>query len=276
VKKKKKPAPRKSRTPKRFPKPSASAFKPEVHVAPDLNLLYHDAADLFVEVARRAVLGSGRFTVGLCGGTTVPGFFRLLAEEPFRRQVPWKKTYVFWGDERHVPQDSTESNFKLAWDHLLSRVPLPRDHVYPITNGSGTVERAAEKYEKLLKAIWGSRQMPTFDFNLMGVGADGHTAGLFPGKPVLKEKKKWAVGYTPLNGGLERVSLTFPVFNASKLTVVMAQGPAKAAILKDVLEGKSNPPRYPVQYLRPTAGRLIFMLDSAAAAMTKWDSTRES
>lgn len=275
LKKKKKTAPRSPALPKRLPKLASPAFRPEVHVAPDLNLLYHDAADLFVEVARRAVLGAGRFTVGLCGGTTVPGFFRLLAQEPFRRQVPWKKTYVFWGDERHVPQDSVESNFKLAWDHLLSRVALPRDHVYPITNGSETVERAAEKYEKLLKAIWGSRQIPALDFNLMGVGVDGHTAGLFPGKPVLREKKKWVVGYAPVKSGRGRVSLTFPVFNAAQLTVVMAEGSRKAAVLKSVLEGKSTPPRYPAQYLRPAAGRLIFMLDSAAAALTKWDSTRE-
>jgi 6-phosphogluconolactonase len=198
-----------------------------------------------------------------------------LAEEPFRRQIPWKKTFIFWGDDRHVPQDSAESNFKTAWDHLLSRVPLLRSQAYPVTNGAGTPERGAEKYEKLMKAIWGSRQMPAFDFNLMGVGIDGHTAGLFPKHAALKEKKKWVVGLTGVDK-MGRVSLTFPVFNAAKLTVVLAEGSAKAGMLQKVLEGKSDPPKYPVQHLRPTAGRLIFMLDAAAASKTKWDALKES
>ncbi len=262
-------------TPKRLPPQKAPPFRPEVHVAPDLNVLFHDVADLFVEVARRSVLESDRFTVALSGGQTVKGFYRLLAQEPFRRQVPWKKTFLFWGDERHVPQDSLDSNFKLAWDHFLSKVPIPRDQVYPMTNGAGKVEAAGEKYEKLLKAIWGSKQVPRFDFNLLGVGTDGHTASLFPGKPVLGETKRWAVGYPVDEARGGRVTLTLPLLNAARMTVVLAEGAVKARILRDVLEGKSQPPKYPVQYLRPTAGRLIFMLDATAAALTKWDSTRE-
>jgi 6-phosphogluconolactonase len=246
-------------------------FLPEVQVSPDLNVLYHDAADLFVEVARRAVLGTGRFTVALSGGPTVPGFFRLLATEPFRSQVPWKKTYFFWGDERHVPQDSAESNFKLAWDHLLSRVPVKRNQVYPMTNGAGSAATAGEKYEKLLKAIWGSKAFPSFDFNLMGVGEDGHTASLFPKKPALKEAKHWVLGYVPNVKVGGRVTLTFPVFNASKLTVVLIEGNRKAAIIQKVLEGKPNPVLYPIQHLRPQAGRLMFLMDAMAASKTKWD-----
>jgi 6-phosphogluconolactonase len=269
-KKKTRPAP-----PKRLPVSQAPPFQPEVHVAPDLNVLYHDVADLFVEVARRSVLGSQRFTVALSGGNSVAGLFRLLTQEPFRRQIPWKKTYIFWGDERHVPQDSSNSNFKLAWDHLLSRVPIPRDHIYPMTNGAGPVKRAAEKYEKLLKVLWGSRTIPSIDFNLMGVGLDGHTAGLFPRQKALREEKKWVVGYRVDAKTGNRVTLTFPAFNVSKLTVVLAEGAAKAAILKKVLEGKPDPMRYPVQFLRPKAGRLIFMLDAAAAARSHWDSRGE-
>jgi 6-phosphogluconolactonase len=250
-------------------------FLPEVQVAPDLNVLYHDAADLFVEVARRAVLGNGRFTVALSGGPTMPGFFRLLSQEPFRRQIPWKKTFVFWGDERHVPQDSLDSNFKMAWDHLLSRVPLNRNQVYPMTNGAGTAAVAGEKYEKLLKVIWGSKELPSFDLNLMGVGEDGHTASMFPHKGILKEAKRWVVGYIPNTKVGGRVTLTFPVFNASKLTVVLVEGKRKAAIIQKVLEGKSNPALYPVQNLKPKAGRLIFLMDAVAASKTKWDTKGE-
>lgn len=273
----KKKANSKSKAPvlRKLPAPKARAFLPEVKVAPDLNVLFHDAADLFVEVARRSVLGTGRFTVALSGGPTVPGFFRLLAQEPFRRQIPWKKTFIFWGDERHVPQDSPDSNFKLAWDHLLSRVPVSRHQVYPMTNGSGTAAAAGEKYEKLLKVIWGSRELPSLDFNLMGVGPDGHTASLFPGKKELRETKRWAVGYVPNAQAGGRVTLTFPVFNAAKLTVLLVEGSRKADIARQVLEGKPQPEKYPVQYLRPKAGRLIFMMDSVAAAKTKWDTQEE-
>jgi 6-phosphogluconolactonase len=282
MKKKKKPAKespvRRRRSvpaPKRLPAPKGPPFRPEVHVAPDLNVLTHDAADLFVEVARRSLLESNRFTVCLSGGTAARGLFRLLCQEPFRSQVPWKKTFLFWGDERHVPQDSPESHFKTAWDWFLSKVPVPRGQVYPMTNGSGPVDRAAEKYEKLLKAIWGSKDVPRFDFNLMGMGEEGRTAGLFPGAKALGERKRWAVGYKVDASWGERVSLTFPVFNAAKMTVVLIEGAVKARMLKDVLEGRSEPPRYPVQHLRPRTGRLIFMLDANAAALTKWDSTKE-
>jgi len=260
---------------KRLPAAKVPPFLPEVQVAPDLNVLYHDMADLFVEVARRSVLGTGRFTVALSGGETVPGFFRLLAQEPFRRQIPWKKTFLFWGDERHVPQDSPESNFKLAWDHLLSRVPIDRRQVYPMTNGSGSVVSAGEKYEKLLKVIWGSKELPVFDLNLMGLGMDGHTASLFPKKAALKESKRWAIGYVPSAQVGPRVTLTFPVFNASRLTVVLVEGARKAAIVGKVLEGKTNPARFPIQHLRPKSGRLIFMMDAAAAAKTRYDSKGE-
>jgi 6-phosphogluconolactonase len=250
-------------------------FLPEVQVAPDLNVLYHDAADLFVEVARRAVLGNGRFTVALSGGPTMPGFFRLLAQEPFRRQIPWKKTFVFWGDERHVPQDSADSNFKLAWDHLLSRVPVNRNQVYPMTNGAGTAAAAGDKYEKLLKVIWGSKELPSFDLNLMGVGEDGHTASMFPRKSVLKESQHWVVGYVPNAQTGGRVTLTFPVLNASKLTVLLVEGKRKSAIIRKVLEGKPNPELYPVQFLKPKAGRLILLMDAVAASQTKWDTKGE-
>lgn len=277
MKKRKRPGkgtPRGKRAPRRGASQAAGSrraaarpFAPEVRVSPDLNLFYHDAADLFLSEARKSVYATGRFTVALSGGSTPREFFALLSREPFRSEVSWEKTLVLWGDERHVPRDHPDSNFRLAWDHLLSRVPVPRDNLYPMSDGKGSVARAAAAYEKTLKSLFGSSGPPRLDFNLMGLGTDGHTASLFPGKRQILERRRWVVGYRVDSARGERISLTFPVFNRAELTVVLVEGEKKADILRRVLEGPSDPPRYPVQRLRPEpGGRLLFLLDSPAAS----------
>jgi 6-phosphogluconolactonase len=206
--------------------------------------------------------------VALSGGSTPKGLFQQLTEEPVKSLMPWTKTYVFWGDERHVPLEHELSNFKMAKDLLLSKVPIPAANIFPMTDGMRPVEHTASLYEgKLLKFFGG--KTPVFDLNLMGMGDDGHTASLFPGVVQLNETKKWVVGYFVDESKKERVSLTFPVLNASRVTLVMIEGEKKAERLKDVLEGPKDPPRYPIQHLKPTDGRLIFALDSAAASLLK-------
>lgn len=269
--KRKKSTPKKARkTPVRKKMTLSARFSPELHIAPDENTLYHDVADLFVKAARAAVAERGRFMCALSGGDGPVGLFRVLSAEPYRSEVPWDRTFVFWGDERHVPLDHPDSNYKMGLDLLLSKVPVPPAHLFPMTKGSGTPAKAAAEYEKTLKRLFGGKGLPSLDFNLMGVGPDGHTASLFPGKPQLKEKRKWVVGYRVDAERKDRVTLTFPVLNASRLTLVLVPGGKKASILRTVLEGMPDPRRYPVQNLKGTPGRrLLFALDGRAAVLLR-------
>lgn len=249
--------------------PKTGKFRPEVKVCPSPVNLFEEAAHLFLETALESVKSRGRFATALSGGSTPQGLFQQLSEEPYRSLVPWAKTLVFWSDERHVPWSAPASNFRVARELLLSKVPVPKDHVFPFTEGNRPLAETAHLYERTLARVFGSKDIPRMDLTLLGMGEDGHTASLFPGMPQLNELDKWVEGYFVDETRGERLTLTFPVLNASRLTVVLLQGGKKAKRVKDVLEGPSNPPHCPVQYLRPTEGRLLFMMDEAAAKLIK-------
>lgn len=244
-------------------------FQPEVRVYPTPETLVQETAHQFMQIAREAVNERGRFVAALSGGSTPKGLFQQLSEEPYRTLVPWAKTYFFWVDERHVPLTDETSNYRMTQEFLLSKVPIPKANVFPMTDGSQGVERAASAYEIKLGKFFGAGSLPSFDLSLMGMGDDGHTASLFPGMPQVNELHKWVVGYFVDGARKERVSLTFPVLNASRNLLVLVEGQKKAERLKDVLDGTSEPPRFPVQYLRPAGGKLIFALDAAAASLLK-------
>ncbi len=251
------------------PKAKPAVFRPEVAVCPTAQSLIEEAAHLFLETALDAVSKRGRFAAALSGGNTPKGFFQQISEEPYRSLVPWHKTHVFWVDEREVPLTHKDSNYRLAEEFLLSKVPIPKEQIYPMTDGRKPAQEAAHLYERTLKRFFGGANPPKFDFVLLGMGEDGHTASLFPGVTQLNEKDKEVVGYFVDEARKDRISLTFPVLNGSRLSVVMVEGEKKARRLKDVLEGPSDPPRFPIQYLRLKDGRLLFMLDSAAASLLK-------
>jgi 6-phosphogluconolactonase len=207
--------------------------------------------------------------VALSGGSTPRGLFQHLAEEPYFSLIPWDKTFVFWVDERHVHFTDATSNYRMTQETLLSKVPIPKEQVFPMTNGSLPVDKAAAAYEMKLRRFFEGYSLPCFDLTLMGMGEDGHTASLFPGMPQVNEQDKWVVGYFVDAEKKERVSLTFSVLNHSRLLVVLTEGTKKADRLKEVLEGPSEPPRYPIQYLRPLQGRLIFAIDALAGSKLK-------
>ena len=270
----KKPSRLKAKTPKAKPSPkkktvSPRGFRPQLKIYADAPTLFSEAAHLMMETARQAVAERGRFMVALSGGSTPKGLFQQLAEEPYYSLMPWAKTFVFWVDERHVPLTDETSNYRMTNENLLSKVPIPKEQIFPGTDPARSVQDSAVGVEKKLKQTFGSGATPLFDFCLMGMGDDGHTASLFPGMPQLNEQEKWVVGYFVDDSKKERVSLTFPVLNAARLLAVLAEGPKKSEMLKKVLEGPSDPPRYPIQYLRPSQGRLIFLMDRAAAALLK-------
>ena len=244
-------------------------FLPKIKIHSTPEILIEEIAHLFMQIARASVQERGRFAVALSGGSTPRGLFRHLAEEPYFSLIPWDKTFVFWVDERHVPFTDATSNYRMTLETLLSKVPIPKEHIFPMTNGSLSVDKAASAYEMKLRRFFEGDFLPCFDLSLMGMGEDGHTASLFPGMSQVNEQDKWVVGYFVDREKKERVSLTFPVLNYSRLLVVLAEGVKKADRLKEVLEGPSDPPRYPIQYLRPAKGELIFALDRAAASRLK-------
>jgi len=250
-------------------KSKALRFFPEIKIHSTPEILVEETAHLFMQIARTSVQERGRFVVALSGGTTPRGLFQHLAEEPYFSLIPWNNTFVFWVDERHASFTDATSNYRMTQETLLSKVSIPKEQIFPMTNGSLPVEKAASTYEMKLRRFFGGDSLPCFDLTLMGMGEDGHTASLFPGMPQVNEQDKWVVGYFVDPEKKERVSLTFPVLNHSRLLVVLAEGSKKADRLKEVLEGPSEPPRYPIQYLRPAQGRLVFAIDAAAALKLK-------
>jgi 6-phosphogluconolactonase len=227
--------------------------------------LFEEAAPIVMMRARAAVDIRGRFVIAISGGSTPKGLFQQLREEPVLNLMPWDKTFVFWVDERHVPLDHPDSNYRMAQENLLSKVPIPKENIFPMTKGTLPVDQAASSYEnKILRFFGTETKIPRFDLVLLGMGEDGHTASLFPGVQYLNETDKWVVGYAVDAARKERVTLTFPVLNAARMVMALVEGEKKADRVKEVLEGPKDPPKYPIQYVRPTDGHFDFLLDASA------------
>lgn len=226
--------------------------------------LSRTAAELFVQTAREAVQQHGRFTVALTGGSSPVQLYRLLAQPPYREQVPWEQTYIFWGDERWVPLTDERSNAKMALDTFLRQVPVPEGQIYPMW-GEGEPEEFAQQYEQLLQKHF-HQQAPQFDLILLGMGDDGHTASLFPGTEVLRETSRWVRAYYLTPQSMYRVTLTAPLINQAKNIVFMTFGANKAPALYEVLEGNRNPEQYPSQLIQPQQGEVRWLVDEAAAS----------
>ncbi|MGQ0644805.1 MAG: 6-phosphogluconolactonase [Elusimicrobiota bacterium] len=241
-----------------------------VHVADDEEALAEETARALLEAAEQAAARSGRFTMTLSGGRTPEALYARLAREPYRGRMPWGKVHLFMGDERFVPPDHPESNYRMVRSALLEKIPIPAVNIHPMpTQCAGPAECAAD-YERSLKTFFGAAGFPVFDVALMGLGEDGHTASLFPGTPALEEKTRWAVEVfppLPSRPPCARVTLTFPVFNSARRIIFLAAGAGKARILKEIRQGP--PDRYPAQKVQPVAGRLEWRVDRAA-----WSESR--
>jgi 6-phosphogluconolactonase len=228
------------------------------------------AANLFAAGASEAASARGRFTAALSGGKTPVAIYSLLAKAPFVSQIPWARVHLFWGDERCVPPDHRDSNYRMAREFLLDHVPIPPAHVHRMPGEMDPVEAAA-RYEGELRAFFAPHGdgLPVFDLILLGLGEDGHTASLFPGTRAIGESARWVVGhYVDAQKGW-RITLTPPVINAARTVVVIAAGTGKATALKEILEGPFRPDRLPAQIVRPADGTLLWMLDREAAALLR-------
>lgn len=226
--------------------------------------LAEEAAQAVARTAEAAVTRTGRFTLALSGGRTPGRLYARLASPPFRARIDWARVQVFWGDERCVPADHPDSNYRLAWERLLSRVPIPPGQIHRMQGEEPDPERAAEDYEGELRRVFrleaGDR--PRFDLILLGLGADGHTASLFPGSPALNETTRLVVVGGAGPDGVHRLTLTLPVFNAAARVIFLVSGKEKGDALSAVLSGGTSPGR-PASLIRP-AGELLWLVDRAA------------
>lgn len=240
--------------------------KPEIRVFSNPATLALAAAEEFTKIANAAIEKSGRFAIALSGGSTPRNLYSLLATA-YRTAVPWEKTLFFWGDERHVPPDSPESNYKMAYDAMLSKVPVPPENVFRVAAEDPDPESAAQAYERVLRQVLqiAPGEFPQFDLVLLGMGPDGHTASLFPGSPGLTETKRLVIANWIEKFSTHRITFTFPVLNHASYVMFLVSGDDKAEVLKEVMEGHANPP-YPVQRVNPVNDQLLWMLDKAAAA----------
>jgi 6-phosphogluconolactonase len=243
-----------------------------------LNYVFSDSASMTEYAARRlstlaqgAVAGRNRFLLALSGGSTPQALYELLAEPLWLDAIPWSHTHVLWGDERCVPPDSTDSNFRQAKKALLDHVPVQPDHVHRI-HGEWQPNKAADDYAKQLRALAEpGRSWPRLDLVLLGMGSDGHTASLFPGQVSREEMTEPVVAVTAEYDGrpANRVTLTPRILNDAHHVIFLVSGASKASALAEVLEGDYQPKAYPAQRIRPKYGTLTWLVDEAAASQLK-------
>jgi 6-phosphogluconolactonase len=244
-------------------------MSPTIRIFPDAEAVSRGAAEEFVRRAREAVAARGRFAVTLSGGSTPKRMFEMLAEAPSRNQVEWAKVHVFWGDERSVPPDHPDSNYRMANEAMLSRLPIPAAQVHRIEAERADRDAAARDYQAVIARTFGvdpSGEPPAFDLVLLGMGPDGHTASLFPHTTALGETKRWVVVNFVPKFNTDRVTLTLPILDRAREVLFLVAGPDKAHPLAEVLEGPPDPARLPSQSIRPSPGELFWFVDRLAAA----------
>jgi 6-phosphogluconolactonase len=242
----------------------------EVRILADASSIAQTAAAEFLEAARQAVSEKSSFSVALAGGSTPKALYGLLATNPLlQAKVPWGKIQFFFGDERHVPPEDAESNFRMAEEAMLSKAPVDPRQVHRIKGEKRNAAQAAEEYEQDLRASFRLQagQFPRFDLVLLGMGPEGHTASLFPGTKALKEERRLVVSNWVGKFYTDRITFTPPVLNNASRVIFMVHGEEKAPALKAVLEGPYEPEQLPAQIIHPTQGKVLWLVDPSAASM---------
>jgi 6-phosphogluconolactonase len=238
-----------------------------------VNLLLYETPEELAEASARDFAARtqetlderGRFAVALAGGSTPKATYEVLARD-YANELDWSRVHVFFGDERSVPPDHEDSNYRMAYETLLSHVPVGSVHRM---RGELPPDEAAAAYEEELRAFFGQVDVPRFDLILCGLGEDGHTLSLFPETAALDVNDRWVVANPVLKLGTTRLTLTIPVLNESRAVTFLVAGESKAGALKEALEGDADPRAYPAKLVRPESGDLTWMVDRAAARLLK-------
>jgi len=229
----------------------------------DIAELSRQSAERFSQLARHSVQGSGRFTVALSGGSTPKHLYSLLAAPGYKERIPWNNVHLFWGDERCVPPDHPESNFRMAQEALLSKIEIPAENIHRM-RGEGQPQTAAAEYEQELQRFFGlkSGALPRFDLILLGIGEDGHTASLFPGNEALNQTNHLVVAPFVAKLNSHRLSLSLPVLNNAANVWFLVTGASKADAVKEVFSASSD---LPAARVNPVNGNLIWYITQDAA-----------
>ncbi len=241
----------------------------EIRIFQDSQALAQGAANEFAAHTNEAVNARGIFHVALSGGSTPKGLFTLLAkDDALRQKIAWDKIHFWWSDERHVPPEHPDSNFKMANDALFSRVDVPPQNIHRVRAENPDASQAALDYENELRSMFETNApaFPQFDLILLGMGNDGHTASLFPGTRALAETTRLVVANWVGKFYTWRITFTAPFINAARCVMFLVAGEDKALPLKGVLEGPHEPAQLPAQLIQPTGGNLIWLLDEKAAS----------
>jgi len=243
---------------------------PDVRILINIDAIAKRAAQDFLQSATQAVSEKGSFTVALSGGSTPKALYSLLATDAaLRSQLPWDKMYMYFGDERSVGPDHADSNFRMATETMLSKVPIKPEQVFRIKGEYKDTEKAAQEYEQVLRTSFkiADGQFPRFDLVFLGIGNEGHTASLFPGTKALHETKRLAARNWVGKLYTNRITLTAPVINSAARVVFMATGADKTLALKGILEGPHEPDQLPAQLIQPPNGKLVWLVDTVAGGM---------
>jgi 6-phosphogluconolactonase len=236
-----------------------------IEVFPTAANLFHAAAEEFIRAARAAIGAQGRFTAALSGGSTPEALYSLLAEN--YANFAWNRVFLFFGDERHVPPIDPESNYRMVNETLLTKITIPRENVFRVPTENPDATAVAAEYENQIRRFFQLKpgEFPRFDLILLGMGPDGHTASLFPDSLALDEQSRIVVANWIAKFNTHRITFTFPVLNRAAEIMFLASGSDKADMVRQVLEAKNTPP-LPSQRVQPSDGKLLWMLDEAAAS----------
>jgi 6-phosphogluconolactonase len=244
------------------PTPERAGARLSIH--PHAHAASLAVAESFAREAIAAVEARGRFSAALTGGSGPGEAYRLLGDDPFRSRIPWSGVHLFWGDERCVPPGHARSNFRMANEAFVARVPIPPENVHRMRGELPPAEGAA-RYVEELAAFFG-RGVPRFDLVHLGLGPDAHVASLFPFTAPLRERERTVSTNLHLPLGEPRITLTLPVLNGAARVEMIVIGGSKAEVVWTVLRGPIDPFRFPAQFLRPADGEMVWMVDREAAA----------
>jgi 6-phosphogluconolactonase len=231
--------------------------------------LYQTAADVIVERIAATLLEKEIFTIALSGGSAQNLYALLVNDASLRNRIPWAKIHFFWGDERHVAPNHADSNFRMANETMLSKVPVPPQNIHRVRAEAPDAGKAAAEYEQQIRAFFKleTGQYPCFDCVLLGMGPDGHTASLFPATAALHEKQRLVVANYVEKFQAYRITMTAAVLNNAGMVIFVVGGKKKAQTLKAVLEGEPQPDLLPSQLIRPSHGQLLWLVEQAAGSL---------
>jgi 6-phosphogluconolactonase len=236
----------------------------KVEILPDLETLSRKAAEIFLGLSEEYIARKGRFAVAVSGGCTPIRLYSLLGSEDYRERIDWRYVHFFWADERFVPHDHTESNYRVLKENLLGRIPIPSENVHAVGTDESSISTSVRTYENEIKQFFklSENKLPEFDLILLGMGEDGHTASLFTGTEVLKEKDRLVASVRDHEHNYPRITLTLPVINKAENIAFLISGKNKASVVKKVIQDKDA--CLPASLVEQEKGNLFFLLDKDA------------